>query len=71
MLDLDRRASDCMLALLVQSDEADLVINAGISADTRSFTAFDVVIETYKWWKVFRNVDTTKGMLVLFNLDGT
>ena len=53
IVDIDRRVSDGMLALLIKSDETDLLNNAGTSADTRILTVYDPDAEVYKWLKVF------------------
>ena len=62
-----------MLALLINSDEADLLNNVGTSADTRILTVYDPDAEVYKWLKVFSDVrtETYYEQYVYFTPDGT
>ena len=70
VIEIDRRGSDGMLVLLVSTDEADLVENAGTSSDTRSVTTLDVSSNVYRWWKVFTDV-RTYGAHIYFSPDGS
>ena len=73
IVDIDRRVSDGMLALLIKSDEADYLNNAGTSADTIILTVYDPDAEVYKWLKVFSGVrtETYYEQYVYFTPDGT
>ena len=60
ILSIDRRDSDGMLAMMVKSDEPDLIGNAfteggdkaGSGANTRAYTVYDPDTEQYIWLKV-------------------
>ena len=62
-----------MLALLVKSDETDLLNNIWTSADTIILTVYDPDAEVYQWLKVFSDVrnETYYEQFVYFTADGT
>ena len=68
---IDRRDSDGALALMILTGEADLIANAGTSANTRIYGVFDTNTEDYLWLKVMQNVSSGFYTGLWFSPDGS